>query len=105
MPRIRDLSRTNGVKRVPHLYSVIPAMASHQLKQLLTTATETNTSATKSTTGRMRSSYVYRNTRTNKPKTSTATTKPATNNRVTWPSSTSRTATRKPKPKSNGKKK
>ena len=103
MPRIRDLSRTNGVKRVPHLYSIVPAMASHQLKQLFTAATGTNAAA-KSTTGRMRSSYVYRNTRTNKPKKATAATKAAAQkNRVTWPSSTSRTATRKPK--SNGKKK
>jgi len=96
MPRIRDLSRTNGVKRVPHLYSIVPAMASHQLKQMLA---GTNAAA-KSTTGRMRSSYVYRNTRTNKPKKATTTTKAAAQkNRVTWPSSTSRTSTRKPNPK------
>jgi hypothetical protein len=103
MPRIRDLSRTNGVKRVPHLYSIVPAMASHQLKQLFTAATGTNASAAKSTTGRMRSSYVYRNTRTNKPKKATATTKSAAKNRATWPIATR--TNRKPKPTSNGKKK
>lgn len=103
MPRIRDLSRTNGVKRVPHLYSIVPAMASHQLKQFFTAATGTNASAAKSTTGRMRSSYVYRNTRTNKPKKETVTTKAAAKNRVTWPITTR--TNRKSKPKSNGKKK
>jgi hypothetical protein len=65
MPRIRTLSRTNGVKRVPHLYSIVPAMVSYQLKQVVTKP-QKNVGSTDTKLGQK--AYVHRNTRMEKPK-------------------------------------
>ena len=35
MPKIKSLSRTNGVKGVPHLYSIIPSMFAHEIKKVI----------------------------------------------------------------------